>query len=107
MEGLIEALPSILISSLVAIMGAVGTLFVANRAGVGDISQAVDRENDRLVAKQKERIDLLETEVAVLKADNAAKQIIIDRLTERIDELERLVSDQQIELNKRGADGRK
>lgn len=106
MEGLIEALPSVLVSSLVAVVGAGLTLFVANRSGVGDISQAVDRENDRLVAKQAERLKLLETQVKELKAENETKQIIIDTLTERIDELERLVSDQQIELRNRGAGGR-
>jgi len=106
MEGLIDALPSVLISSLVAVLGAGITLWVANRSGVGDISQAVDRENDRLVAKQASRLKLLEMEIEELKAENRAKEIIIDKLTERIDELEKVVSDQQIELNKRGAGGR-
>jgi TolA-binding protein len=100
MESLIDALPSVIVSSLVAVIGAGITLFVANRAGVGDISQAVDRENDRLVAKQAQRIELLEKEVEELKASNRTKDIMITQLTERIDELERLVSDQQIEINK-------
>jgi len=102
MENLIDALPSVLIASIVSILGAGITLIIATRSGVGDIAVAVDRENDRLVAKQAQRIELLEKEVKELQEENAQKDIIIRQLTQRIDDLERLISDNQIEAWRAG-----
>lgn len=100
MEGLVDSVPSIIISTVAMVFGAGLTLFIANRAGIGDISLAVDRENDRLVAKQAERIALLEKEVLELRADNLEKEKTILKLTKRIDDLERLVSDEQLRRHK-------
>ena len=78
------------------VLGAGVTLFVANRSGIGEISQAVDRENDRLVAAQSQRIKLLEKRVEELERELDISNKRNDELVKRIDLLEKLVTDEQI-----------
>lgn len=96
MESLIDSLPSIIFASIAMVLGAGVTLFVANRSGIGEISQAVDRENDRLVAAQSQRIKLLEKRVEELERELDISNKRNDELVKRIDLLEKLVTDEQI-----------
>lgn len=96
MEELIKALPAVLVQGFVLAMVAIAALVLANRAGLGDVSKAVDRETDRLVATQAERIKLLEGRVEDLESQLELERQINESLTKRIDDLERLVSDEQI-----------
>lgn len=96
MESLIESLPSIIIAAIAMVVGAGLTLWVANRSGIGEISQAVDRENDRLVAAQAQRIKLLEKRVEELERELELEKRANKDLIRRIDLLEKLVSDEQI-----------
>lgn len=95
-ESVGESLPSIISTTIAMIVLSIITLGVARKSGVGDIQRAVSEENDRLVAKQSERIRLLEEEVNELKILNAQKDATILVLTARIDDLERLFSDREL-----------
>ena len=95
-ESVGSSLPSIISTTIAMIVLSIITLGVARKSGVGDIQRAVSAENDRLVAKQSERIELLEKEVQELKIINAQKDATILVLTSRIDDLERLFSDREL-----------
>ena len=96
MEGLVDSLPSIILASVAMIVGAGVTMWLSNRAGVGEVSQAADRENDRLVAAQAGRIKLLETRVTELEKELLVERTRNEELVKRIDLLEKLVADDQI-----------
>lgn len=102
LEGLGESLPSILATSIAMIFMSGLTLLVARRAGIGEMSARADEVSDRLVARQAETIQLLEARVVNLErelADALAREKLAQ---ERIDALERLVSDEQIRKALRG-----
>ena len=91
-----DSLPSIILASVAMIVGAGVTMWLSNRAGVGEVSQAADRENDRLVAAQAGRIKLLETRVTELEKELLVERTRNEELVKRIDLLEKLVADDQI-----------
>lgn len=96
MDFLADTLPAASMTAIIAIVGAAITIWLANRAGLGDISQAVDKETDRLVEAQAARIKLLEVEVADLREKYAASLAREHELLLRVDKLERLITDEQI-----------
>ena len=96
LEGMGDSLPSIVSTTIAMIVLSVITLGIARKSGVGELQRAVSEENDRLVAKQSERIRILEHEVEELKTQVARKEATILALTARIDDLERLFSDREL-----------
>lgn len=63
MDSIAVALITVVMTAIVAtILAGIGWYF-ARKSGLGDIQQTVTKETDRLVAAQRERIELLETQV--------------------------------------------
>ena len=93
-----DSLPAIFSTAIAMIVMALVTLYVARKSGVTDLQQAVGRESDRLIMAQSKRIKLLEEEVERLKAEGVKKDELIEKLTARIDALEKVVSDEQITI---------
>ena len=91
-----DTLPSIVSTTIAMIFLSGLTLFVANRAGIGDISVRADAVSDRLVERQADEIQLLEKRVKYLEDELSLALEREKRANERIEALERLVSDEQI-----------
>jgi len=92
MFDMIELLTPISLSALIGIGGALGTIWLSRKAGLGDISEAVGRESDRLIMTQSERIKLLEKRVAELEAQLCQALEREKALQERVDDLEKVIA---------------
>lgn len=95
-ESVGDSIPAIIATTIAMIFMSSLTLLVARKAGIGDISERADEVGDRLVARQAETIKLLEKRVASLEAELDAALLREKKANQRIDALERLVSDEQI-----------
>ena len=90
-------LPSILISAATAFAVALGLLYLAHRAGLTDIQREVDREIDRLTTALRLRVETLEGENELLKADVSYLKRENARLASEIDKLQKYILLHQIE----------
>lgn len=88
-------------SEIAALIGALSTLFVflggiyaSRRFGLPGLARSVETEQARLIAAQKERIDLLEVKVSDLESCQSK----LEDAEKRTQRLERQVSDLHAEL---------
>lgn len=96
LESVGDSLPSIISTTIAMIVLSGLTLIIYNKTGAGAIAQAASRESDRLIMTQAKRIELLEVKVSELEKLLAESMQREKEYIERIDALEKLVSDDQI-----------
>lgn len=91
-----DSLPSIISTTIAMIFMSIATLFVANKAGIGEISDRVERANEALVKRQSETIQLLEKRVASLEIELAETRTAYLQAQKRLDELEEYIINEKI-----------
>ena len=91
-------LPSILVSAATAFAVALGLLYLAHKAGLTDIQREVDREIDRLTTALRLRVETLEGENELLKADVSYLKRENARLATEIDKLHKYILLHNIEV---------
>lgn len=97
MEQMFSVAITIILTALIAsILTGVGW-FVARKSGLGDIQLAVRTETDRLVTAQRERIELLETQVEDLTSRVNHLDAESKRDKREISRLRKVIADRMIE----------
>ncbi len=69
------------------------TWYFAKKSGLGDIQKSVNLETDRLVSAQRERIELLETQVQDLNERLAALEAESKKDKREISRLRKVIAD--------------
>lgn len=95
-EGVGDSLPAIIATAIAMIAMSGLTLLVAKKSGVSDITAAASRESERLVEAQAKRIKLLERQMADLLVEREKDRAALKKANQRIDDLEKLISDEQL-----------
>ena len=92
-----QAIYTIIITSVVAGLLSLSTLYIAKKSGIGHVQLAVNVETDRLVAAQKGRIEILEKQVEELmeRVENLEAQTAKDK--REIQRLRKVIADKAIE----------
>ena len=93
MEDIINNIPTIVLSGFVMLLMSGVTLFLARKTGLTDVQVAVKQETSILIDTQQKRIDLLENEVAILKAQYEELLVESRRDKKELSRLRKYISD--------------